>query len=219
MVLECLWLQSKEGWKQIRCMMPTFNKLSWENTVNSYQTWNSGKMITVCPIFEKTEKVPYVTIFWGISRNLFHRNTQSWMPKYLLKILCGKIVRSETTRSVPDSQIHAVQAAWFGTNHLPAVWPDFLTCKSVPMAFVTKVILLLVAQLCPTLCNPKDCSPSGSSVHGISWARILVWVAISFSRGSPRPGLNPHILHCRRILYPWAIWKAHKGSYRKVIAI
>ena len=36
-------------------------------------------------------------------------------------------------------------------------------------------------QLCPTYCNPMDCSPQGSSVHGISQARILEWVAISFS--------------------------------------
>ena len=34
---------------------------------------------------------------------------------------------------------------------------------------------------CSTLCNPMDCSPPGSSVHGILWARILEWVAISFS--------------------------------------
>ena len=41
-----------------------------------------------------------------------------------------------------------------------------------------------VAQSCPTLCDPMDCSPPGSSVHGILQARILEWVAISFSRGS-----------------------------------
>ena len=44
-----------------------------------------------------------------------------------------------------------------------------------------------VAQSCPTLCNPGDCSPPGSSVHGILQARILEWVAISFSRVSSRP--------------------------------
>ena len=42
----------------------------------------------------------------------------------------------------------------------------------------------LFAKLCPTLCNPLDCSLPGSSVHGILQARILEWVAISFSRGS-----------------------------------
>ena len=43
--------------------------------------------------------------------------------------------------------------------------------------------LCLVAQLCPTLCDPMDCSLPGSSVHGILQARILAWVAISSSRG------------------------------------
>ena len=41
-----------------------------------------------------------------------------------------------------------------------------------------------VAQLCPTLCYPVDCSPPGSSIHRILQARILERVAISFSRGS-----------------------------------
>ena len=41
-----------------------------------------------------------------------------------------------------------------------------------------------VAQLCPTLCDPMDCSLPGSSVHGIFQAIVLEWIAISFSRGS-----------------------------------
>ena len=43
-----------------------------------------------------------------------------------------------------------------------------------------------VAQSCPTV-PPVDCSPPNSSVHGILQARILEWIAISFSRGSSRP--------------------------------
>ena len=43
-----------------------------------------------------------------------------------------------------------------------------------------------VAQSCPTLCNPVDCSLPGFSVHGILQARILEWAAISFFRGSSR---------------------------------
>ena len=46
---------------------------------------------------------------------------------------------------------------------------------------------MLVAQLCPALCDPMDCSPPGSSAHGILQARILEWVVISFSRGSSQP--------------------------------
>ena len=50
---------------------------------------------------------------------------------------------------------------------------------------------VLVAPLCLTLCNPMDCSPPSSSVHGILQARILEWVAIPFSRDLPDPGVEP----------------------------
>ena len=45
-------------------------------------------------------------------------------------------------------------------------------------------VKVFVAPLCSTLCNPMDCSPPGSSIHVIFHVRILVWVAISFSRDS-----------------------------------
>ena len=48
-----------------------------------------------------------------------------------------------------------------------------------------------VAQSCLTLCDPMDCSLPGSSVHGIFQARVLKWVAISFSRDLPNPGIEP----------------------------
>ena len=49
---------------------------------------------------------------------------------------------------------------------------------------------VLVAQSCQTLCNPTDSSLPGSSVHAISQARILEWVAIPFSQDSFSPGIN-----------------------------
>ena len=51
----------------------------------------------------------------------------------------------------------------------------------------------LVAKLCPTLCDPMDYSPPGSSIHGISQGRMLEWVAISFSRGSSQPRDRTHV--------------------------
>ena len=48
-------------------------------------------------------------------------------------------------------------------------------------------VKVLVTQSCLTLCSLTDCSPPGSSVHGISQARVLEWVTIPFSRGSSRP--------------------------------
>ena len=59
------------------------------------------------------------------------------------------------------------------------------------------------------LCEPRDGSPPGSSVHGILQARTLEWIAISFSRGIfPTQGSNPGLLHCRQTLYPLS----HQGS-------
>ena len=50
---------------------------------------------------------------------------------------------------------------------------------------------VLVTQSCPTFCDPKNCSPPGSSVCEIIQARILEWVDITFSRGSSPPGVEP----------------------------
>ena len=66
-----------------------------------------------------------------------------------------------------------------------------------------------VAKSCPTPCNPMDCCTPGSSVHGISQARILEWVAISFFRGSSQIR-DQTWDSCigRWILYHWANWEA-----------
>ena len=48
-----------------------------------------------------------------------------------------------------------------------------------------------VAQLCPSLCNPMDCSLPSSVVHGIFQARILQWVAIPYSGDLPNAGIKP----------------------------
>jgi len=56
----------------------------------------------------------------------------------------------------------------------------------------------LVAQSCPTLCDPMDCSLPGSSVYGILLARILEWVAITFSRGSSGPRDRTHVSYIAR---------------------
>ena len=45
-------------------------------------------------------------------------------------------------------------------------------------------------QVCPTLCDPIDCSPPGSSAHGILQARILKWFAVLFSGEIPPVGLQ-----------------------------
>ena len=64
------------------------------------------------------------------------------------------------------------------------------------------------AQWCLALCNPIDCNPPGSSVHGILQVRKLEWVAVSSSRGSSRPRDRTRVFCTGRwILYRCATWE------------
>ena len=68
------------------------------------------------------------------------------------------------------------------------------------------------AQSCLTLCNPMDGSPPGSFFHGISQARILEWVSISFSRGSSWPKDRTHV-SCVSCNGRWFLYQLnHQGS-------
>ena len=66
-----------------------------------------------------------------------------------------------------------------------------------------------VCSVMSDFCNPMDCSPPGSSVHGIFQARILGWVAISFSRRSSLPRDRTHI-SCVSCITRWILY--HLGS-------
>ena len=56
-----------------------------------------------------------------------------------------------------------------------------------PLLHINTCACVISCFSCLTLCHPMDCSPPGSSVHGILQARILEWVLISYSRGSSQP--------------------------------
>ena len=85
----------------------------------------------------------------------------------------------------------------------------FCFIQSFQYYFLT---LLLVCVLSHVWCDPMDCSPAGSSVHGISQERILEWAAISFSRWSSQHRCQTCIsrVSCigRWILYPCTTWEA-----------
>ena len=85
----------------------------------------------------------------------------------------------------------SVRAPW--ATHIPRTWssqhpyPVTSAEQGICPKLYVPLVYVLVAQLCPTLCNPMDCRPPGSSVHGILQTRMLEWVAIPFSRGSSQP--------------------------------
>ena len=92
---------------------------------------------------------------------------------------------------------------------------DGKVCISSYSSYVAKQLayfLCVPAQSCLTLCDPTDCSQPGSSVHGVSQARVLEWGAISYSRDLPNPGIKPASLSS-----PWqadSLPLYHPGYFR-----
>ena len=87
------------------------------------------------------------------------------------------------------------------THHLKALFSKECKLNSanewslcVCVCTITQVCVL-VAQPCLTLCDPTDCNPPGSSIHGILQARVPEWVAIAFFRGSSWPRDRTQISH------------------------
>ena len=78
-------------------------------------------------------------------------------------------------------------------------------------------LLCLVAQSYLTLCDPMDCSPPGSSIHGILQTRILEWVVMPSSRWSSRPRDRTQTsLTAGRFFTVWAIREALPPSHVEV---
>ena len=109
------------------------------------------------------------------------------------------------SESFPMSQLFT----WGGQSTGVSALASFLPKKSQGWSLSEWTgWISLQSKSYPTLCDPIDCSPSGSSVHGIFQERILVWVAISFSSGSSWPRDQTHVpcISCigRRIPHHWA---------------
>ena len=95
----------------------------------------------------------------------------------LIKSIIGKVKKNCSSFWINSKGIQVYLNYWKNSSKnssvIPFFYPSLGICQSE-----------LVAQMGPTLCNPMDRSPPGSSVHGTLQARILEWVAIPFSRGS-----------------------------------
>ena len=73
---------------------------------------------------------------------------------------------------------------WSPIQLLNSYWVGQKVPSDFSIRLYVKCVKVLVTHLCPTICDPMNCSPPGSSVHGILQTRILEWVAILFSSGS-----------------------------------
>ena len=99
----------------------------------------------------------------------------SCLPAFSQDVLVTTLINSGTPNALVVLFSYSTQSPWV-TTHLDGSSKAYSPVKSESE----------VAQSCPTLCDPMDCSLPGSSVHGIFQVRVLEWVAISFSRGSPK---------------------------------
>ena len=133
------------------------------------------------------------------------------------------LTEAETKQTESQETILPNQRNYSGLTWVlwvPDIAESRLGDERVERASVEKLTLkehcyCLVTQLCLTLCDPMDCSPTGSSVHRILQARILEWVAIPFSRGIfLTQGWSLGLLHWQADSSPLS----YQGSLSRLVA-
>ena len=147
-------------------------------------------------------------------------------------LVCIIIIINQT--SLEDKlPSHSCDGSWWPTTHFVCTDQDYVSCQSncdLMYLYVSGRPGVLqsmgsqrvsydwttegeVAQWCPTLCNPMNCSLPASSIHGIFQARILEWFAISFSRGSSWPRDWTWVFHIAgRLFTIWATRESLTGQ-------
>ena len=125
---------------------------------------------------------------------------------------------------LPGSSVHGILQArilapfsrgsswpkdWTWVSHITGRFFTIWATRGAPILYMKVEVKVLVTQSCLMLCDSMDCSPPGSSVHGIFQAKILEWFAISFSRGSSWPrGRNWVSYTAGRFFTIWATREA-----------
>ena len=143
------------------------------------------------------------------SESVLPMNTQDWSPSAWtgwISLQSKGLSRVFSNTTVQKHQFFCAQLSSPSNSHI----------NTRPLEKPSNVMNeMKSAQSCPTLCDPTDCSLLGSSLHGILQARILEWIAISFSRGSSQlrdrtqvsctAGTHFNLWATREIL-PFKIW-------------
>ena len=137
-----------------------------------------------------------------------------------------RLFSNPTDSSLPGSSVHGIYQVrileWVAISFSGvSSWPR----NQIQVSCIGSWILYLsylgslkakVIQLCPTLCDPMDWGLRDSSVHGILPARILEWVAITFSGGLPNPRIEPRSPTLQMVIYIWptseTLWKKMKRN-------
>ena len=190
-------------------MIAFMNQFWWENINKATKSiyficatclkYNPGSLLALLPdILNKlmdhlrSDKwVPYNS-FQPMDKNIF----QSWS-------VCS-IIGLNSSHTNPCRQVTTSSVVKVFLEKITSTW------RTLELQFFLIFRSLVMSN---SFAAPMDCSSLGSSVNGISPARILEWVAISLSRGSSQPK-DQTLFSCtlctgRGILYHWATWEAH----------
>ena len=151
----------------------------------------------------------------------------------LLAYECSTLTASSFKVLSSSTQIPSLPLAWYTGSNIINVEPLISTCylfwlemacvdlfTSCPVCVVYAMkVKVLVAQLCPTLFDPMDCSPPDSIVHGILQARILEWIVISVSRLSSQSRDWTQICITDRFFNVWATREVSRVTVLKSMII
>ena len=199
------WRQKRRGWQRMRwlysitiSMDMVLSKL-WE-MVKDRETWPAASPWghKELDVTERLNNSNNTCMKW-VWNSYPHSNPQcNWVKPALTDqtningalTMCSENTNTTKTQILPSNYC-LVQGQSHESNPAHCWFPYSLHVKEAFHIFWGVVknsrICDRIAQLCPTVCDPMDCSLPGSSVPGIFQAKVLEWVAISFSRGSSWP--------------------------------
>ena len=140
----------------------------------------------ICPPGSSVHGISQARILEWLAISYFRG---SFQPRDQTQVSCiaGRFFTIQVTRESSKVIILIIALLRYNSHTIQLIYQQYsiqwiLVCSQNSAPFI-----IVVAQSCLTLCHPMDCSLPGSSVHGIFQARILEWLAISFSRESSWP--------------------------------
>ena len=156
--------------------------------------WSQKSKHDPCPLSLKSKPLDITKfcLFYFINNYCIHFFL-FWIP--LVQVLFTLCVTTETGSKL---------------IFLMPVFPLLTPVLSPHQHFSNLKVKVSVVQSCLTLCDPMDCTLPGSWVHEILQARILEWVAIPFSRGSPQPRDQTQVSHTAGGFF--TIWATREAS-------
>ena len=179
--------------------------------VTKTQTWLNIVLLSTSSFMA----ISICFIYWAASAlyaYIFITAIDYWIdPLIIMQCPYFSVIAAFILKSIlSDMKIVTPAFSWF-----PFVWNTFFY-PLLPFIYYHESESE-VTQSCPTLCDPVDHSPPGSSTHGILQARTLEWVAISFSRWSSQPRDQSQVSRIAgRGFNLWATREAHPLPYSAI---